>query len=86
MVAVRSSAVAEDLADASFAGQYLTVLGVDAADGGAVRAAISEVVASADTAHARSYEARAPIARLRNHVLAERVKLDPRFPVRPSGE
>jgi pyruvate,water dikinase len=55
VVAVRSSAVAEDLADASFAGQYCTVLGVDAADAGAVRAAVSEVVASVDSAHARSY-------------------------------
>jgi rifampicin phosphotransferase len=55
VVAVRSSAVAEDLADTSFAGQYATVLGVDAADDDAVRAAIAEVVASVDSAHARSY-------------------------------
>lgn len=55
VVAVRSSAAAEDLAAASFAGQYCTVLGVDAADGKAVRDAIGEVVASVDTAHARSY-------------------------------
>lgn len=55
VVAVRSSALAEDLDEASFAGQYQTVLGVDAADDDAVRAAIAEVVASVDTAHARSY-------------------------------
>jgi rifampicin phosphotransferase len=55
VVAVRSSAVAEDLPDASFAGQYTTVLGVDTADGEAVRAAIAEVVASVESAHARSY-------------------------------
>jgi pyruvate,water dikinase len=55
VVAVRSSAAAEDLADASFAGQYATVLGVDSADDTAVRAAITEVVASAETTHARAY-------------------------------
>jgi pyruvate,water dikinase len=55
IVAVRSSAVAEDLPDASFAGQYATVLGVDTADDEAVRAAIIEVAASAETAHARAY-------------------------------
>lgn len=55
VVAVRSSAVDEDLPDSSFAGQYTTVLGVDTADGGAVRAAIAEVVASVESAHARSY-------------------------------
>ena len=55
VVAVRSSAVAEDLADASFAGQYVTVLSVAADDADAVRTAIAEVVASVDSAHARSY-------------------------------
>lgn len=55
VVAVRSSAVAEDLADASFAGQYASVLGVDASDAEAVRSAVAEVVASVGAAHARSY-------------------------------
>jgi rifampicin phosphotransferase len=55
VVAVRSSAIAEDLTDASFAGQYATVLSVDTADAEAVRSAIAEVVASVDSAHARSY-------------------------------
>ena len=55
MVAVRSSAVAEDLIDASFAGQYATVLGVDPSDRAAVQAAMAEVVASVDSAHAQSY-------------------------------
>ncbi len=36
-VAVRSSGVAEDLAGASFAGQYETVLDVEGADGDGVR-------------------------------------------------
>ena len=57
VVAVRSSAVAEDLADASFAGQYRTVLGVDARDADALGAAVAEVVASAGSANARSYAA-----------------------------
>lgn len=55
VVAVRSSAVAEDLAEASFAGQYATVLGVDTDDGDAVGAAMAEVLASVGSAHARSY-------------------------------
>lgn len=55
VVAVRSSAVAEDLEGASFAGQYATVLGVDAADDAAVHQAIAAVLASVDSAHARAY-------------------------------
>lgn len=57
VVAVRSSAVAEDLAEASFAGQYRTVLGVAADDPAALDAAVAEVVASVGDAHARSYAA-----------------------------
>ncbi|HSJ08765.1 MAG TPA: PEP/pyruvate-binding domain-containing protein, partial [Longimicrobiales bacterium] len=52
-LAVRSSSVAEDLADASFAGQYLTVLGVTGAD--AVLAALARVRESATSQRARSY-------------------------------
>src|SRR5947207_1524497 len=52
-LAVRSSAVAEDLADASFAGQYETRLNVQGAD--ALRQAIRHVRASALSAHAHHY-------------------------------
>jgi pyruvate,water dikinase len=52
-MAVRSSAVGEDSADASFAGQHLTVLNVMDAD--AMIAAIKEVHASAHTEEALGY-------------------------------
>lgn len=54
-LAVRSSAIAEDLADASFAGQYDTVLDVRGAD--ALLAAIGHVRASAGNARVRGYRA-----------------------------
>jgi hypothetical protein len=54
-VAVRSSAVAEDLADASFAGQYETVLDVRGPD--ALLQAIRHVRASAASARAQQYMA-----------------------------
>jgi hypothetical protein len=54
-MAVRSSAVAEDLADASFAGQYETVLNVRAPD--VLREAIRHVRASVATARAQQYAA-----------------------------
>src|SRR5579859_5576765 len=54
-VAVRSSAAAEDLADASFAGQYETILDVCGLD--ALRTAIDTVRASALSARARQYAA-----------------------------
>src|SRR5258708_4488615 len=54
-VAVRSSAVAEDLAEASFAGQYETVLNVHGPD--ALREAIRHVRASAVGARAQHYAA-----------------------------
>jgi rifampicin phosphotransferase len=60
-LAVRSSAIAEDLADASFAGQYDTVLDVRGAD--ALLDAIRRVRASADNVRVRGYRAaRAPRA------------------------
>lgn len=52
-VAVRSSAVAEDGADASFAGQHETVLGVVGAR--SVAAAVGRCWESADTEAARAY-------------------------------
>lgn len=54
-VAVRSSAVAEDLEDASFAGQYETVLGVQIDRPAAVEAAIRQCWASFYAAHAVAY-------------------------------
>ena len=53
LVAVRSSAVGEDAADASFAGQHATVLGVRSVDG--MRAALREVYDSAGTPAALAY-------------------------------
>jgi len=54
-VAVRSSAIAEDLPDASFAGQYETVLGVRGT--GAIGEAVKHCWASAMTKRARTYAA-----------------------------
>jgi pyruvate,water dikinase len=53
LLAVRSSAVGEDSAQASFAGQHATVLGVTSAE--ALSAAIDEVLASASTPAALAY-------------------------------
>jgi pyruvate,water dikinase len=53
-LAVRSSAIGEDGASASFAGQHVTRLGVRATEG-ALRAAIAAVVASANAPHAVAY-------------------------------
>lgn len=52
-VAVRSSAIGEDSGDASFAGQYETVLNVEGTD--ALRAAIEACVRSVDNARALAY-------------------------------
>jgi pyruvate,water dikinase len=58
-LAVRSSAVGEDAADRSAAGQYETVLAVDAAG---LAAAIARVRASAATERARAYGAGGDVA------------------------
>lgn len=59
LLAVRSSAVGEDGAAASFAGQFDTVLGVRAdGDAAAVWDAVRRVWASAFSAHAAAYRAR----------------------------
>jgi rifampicin phosphotransferase len=52
-VAVRSSGTAEDLADASYAGQYETVLGVNGPD--ELAQAIRRCLASASSARVRAY-------------------------------
>lgn len=58
--AVRSSAVAEDLADASFAGVYETVLGVDSL--AALQAAVRSCWASLDNQRAQTYRGRDGVA------------------------
>ena len=58
--AVRSSGVAEDLVEASFAGQYETVLGAETLD--EVLAGIERVIASARAAHVASYRAGTDLA------------------------
>ncbi len=57
-VAVRSSALDEDGSDASFAGQYETVLNVQGID--AVRAAISQCIASLTSQRASAYRGNNP--------------------------
>lgn len=52
--AVRSSAAAEDLPDASYAGQYESYLGVDAAG---LASAVARCFESAETGRVRSYQA-----------------------------
>jgi phosphohistidine swiveling domain-containing protein len=68
--AVRSSGVAEDLASASFAGQYESVLGVDTID--AVAAAARRVLASGKTARAAAYRADLAAAEAPLAVLVQR--------------
>ena len=71
-VAVRSSAVAEDLADASFAGQYETFLNQKGPD--AVRKAIDDCRTSASSMRVASYRAsRAEAAREEIAVLVQRM-------------
>ena len=52
-VAVRSSGSSEDLIEASYAGQYETVLGVEGPE--ALAAAIGQCLASVDSARVRAY-------------------------------
>jgi rifampicin phosphotransferase len=65
LVAVRSSAAAEDGSSASFAGQFESVLGVDGGDLDAVWRAIRQVWMSAFSAHALAYAARGDAGRER---------------------
>ena len=67
--AVRSSAVGEDSARASFAGTHCTVLGVCDAD--AVVSAVRQVHASADTPAARAYRARLGLPPVRMGVVVQ---------------
>jgi pyruvate,water dikinase len=57
-LAVRSSAVAEDAAHASYAGQFVTVLDVPASDEAALWAAVQRVWNSSHGAHAVAYQSR----------------------------
>jgi len=69
-LAVRSSAVAEDLPDASFAGQYETVLDVRGAE--ALLAAVRRVFASAFSRRVTAYRAtQAPQATVRMAILVQ---------------
>jgi pyruvate, water dikinase len=67
--AVRSSAVGEDSAGASFAGAHCTVLGV--CDPEAVVAAVRRVHASADTPQARAYRAQLGLGPARMGVVVQ---------------
>jgi len=70
-LAVRSSGLAEDLAEASYAGQYDTVLGVEGAE--AVADAIGRCLASAASEQVRAY--RGSDARPQMAVLVQRMVL-----------
>lgn len=74
LLAVRSSAVGEDGAGASFAGQFETVLGVRVeGDGPALWEAVRRVWASAFSAHAVAYRARHGGAPPRMAVILQRM-------------
>jgi rifampicin phosphotransferase len=74
LLAVRSSAVGEDGAAASFAGQFDTVLGVRAvADAEELWDAIGRVWASAFSAHAAAYRARHDVATPRMAVIVQQM-------------
>jgi pyruvate,water dikinase len=74
-LAVRSSATGEDLADASYAGQYATVLGVRGPE--ALVAAVRECWSSGFAAHAQAYRAGHEIDDLAIAVIVQR-QLEPR--------
>jgi pyruvate,water dikinase len=82
-VAVRSSAVGEDARDASFAGQYETLLGVAPGDG--VERAVEACWASASSARVRAYRgARGAMAVLVQRQVASRCA-GVLFTVNPNG-
>jgi rifampicin phosphotransferase len=70
-VVVRSSGIAEDLADASYAGQYETVLGVEGL--GPVAAAVRRCWASGSAARVAAYERRRSAGPPRMAVLIQRL-------------
>ena len=76
LLAVRSSATAEDGATTSFAGQFATVLGVHAADRHALHAAVRSVWMSVHTAHAAAYNARHALEPVRMAVILQAL-IDP---------
>jgi len=76
-LAVRSSAAGEDSAQASFAGQFDSVLGVDGSSMPAVTDAVRRVWASAFHAHARAYEGARGGAGVRMAVILQAM-VDPR--------
>ena len=80
LVAVRSSATAEDLAATSFAGQYLSVLEVDGIDD--VESAVKRVWASLWEPAARAYRRR---MRIDGRKLAMGVVVQSMIPARRSG-
>lgn len=75
-VAVRSSAEAEDGAEASFAGQFDTVLGVRGPQ--EVAAAIAQCVASVENAHASAYTSDRSVDHGAMAVVIQRM-IDPQF-------
>ncbi len=71
-VAVRSSALGEDGAEASFAGQYETLLDIEGID--QLKSAIKQCVASLDSARAKAYqESQADLSEVQMCVVVQRM-------------